>query len=299
MRRLGSPRAVIAGLALILIADAAILATAAWNRRGGPAAQIVLTGREVAMPEFREEDNTGLSLSLLLADDPPPGLERIAWRKRRLLPRVDHPWLDPEKLREIGFQTDIDPSDPGAEEACEKEGPRSVYLVLEFEGEAWESWLAGREERVGELRRKVESGEADRKTLEDAEAILALDRVMRSRLFVVDAGLDPESLRSRYPDRARHVIVRGIVSLRVFQREGEEARLEAILEALPDRVHVPVGIRPALLPFLPRETRDQALERERKKAEAAWPAPEPPRYRAVLAFGRRLEPWLVSVSPAE
>jgi len=299
MRRLGSPGAMAAGLALVLIADAAILATAAWNRRGGPQAEIALTGRELAAPEFREEENTGLALSLLLADDPPPGVERIAWRKRFRLPRVDHSWLDAAKLRELGFRADINPSDPEAQEVCEKEGPRSVLLVVEFEGEAWKAWLAGREEDVGELRRRVESGAADRKTLENAEILLALDRVTRSRLFPVDAGLDLESLRRRYPDRARHAMVRGIVSLRVFQREGEEARLGTILQLLPDRVHVPAAHREGLAPFLPRETEGQVLERERREAEVAWPSPAPPRYRAVLAFGQRLEPWLVSVSPAE
>jgi hypothetical protein len=220
----------------------------------------------------------------------------VAWRRRYRLPRAKHPWLDRAKLRELGFRADIDPSDPAAQEACEREGGRSIFLVLEFEGEAWRRWLADREDRVGELRRKVESGAADRKELQDAEALLALDRVMRSRLFPVDAGLDLESLRRRYPDPSRHLVVRGIVSLAVIRPEGGPARLDSILEVLPDKVHVPVGIRPLLLPFLARETQEQAFERERKEGEAAWPAPAPPRYRAVLAFGRRLEPWLVSVS---
>jgi hypothetical protein len=299
VRRFGSPGVVAAGLALVLIADAAILATAARNRRGGPLAEITLTGRELSLPEFREEDNSGLSLSLVLGDEPPPGVRRAAWRKGVRLPRVEHPWLDPAKLRDLGFRADIDPSDPEAREACEKEGSRTVYLVLEYEGEAWRDWLAGREERVGELRRKVDSGAADRKTLENAEALLALDRTMRSRLFAVDAGLDLEGLLRRYPDRARHAVARGIVSLGIFQPAEGAARLAANLQVLPERVHVPAGIRPTLLPFLPRETEDQVLKRERSEVEVAWPAPAPPRYRAVLALGRRLEPWLVSVAPAD
>lgn len=296
MRRVASPGAVAAGLALVLVADAAILATAGWNRRGGPRAEIVLTGRELSVPEFREEENTGLALSLILGDEAPPGVERVAWRRRYRLRREEHPWLDRAKLRELGFRADIDPSDPEAQRACEKAGSRSVFLVLEFEGEAWRDWLAEREERVGDLRRKVESGAADRKALEDAEALLALDRVMRSRLLAVDAGLDPGSLLRRYPDRARHVVVRGIVSLAVSRPEEGAARLDTVLSVLPDRVHVPAGIRRGLLPFLPGETQKQVFERERKEPEAAWPVPAPPRYQAVLAFGRRLEPWLVSVA---
>jgi len=299
VRRLGSPGAVAAGLALVLIADAAILATAGWNRRGGPLSEIVLTERELAVPEYREEENTGLALSLVLGDEPPSGVERSAWRKRYRLPRAKHPWLDQAKLRELGFRADIDPSGPAAQEACEREGDRSVFLVLEFEGEAWRRWLAEREERVGELRRKVESGAADRKALEDAETLLALDRVMRSRLFAVDAGLDLGSLLRRYPDRARYVVIRGIVSLAVSRPEEGAARLDTVLMVLPDRVHVPAGIRRGLLPFLPGETQEQVFERERKEPEAAWPSPAPPRYRAVLALGRRLEPWLVSVAPAD
>jgi len=299
VRRFGSPAVVAAGLALVLIADGAILATAVWNRRGGPEAEITLTGRELSLPEFREEDNTGLSLSLVLGDEPPPGVRRIAWRRSYRVRRPEHPWLDAAKLRELGFRSDINPSDPEAEAACEKEGARSVYLVLDYEGEAWKDWLADREERVRDLRRKVESGTEDRKTLEDAEALLALDRVMRSRLFAVDAGLDPGSLRRRHADGARTIIVRGIVTPTIFQSADGERRLVTILEVLPARVHVPAALRPELKPFLPRETEREVVEREMKTGATAWPSPAPPGYRAVLAIGRRLDPWLVSVSPID
>jgi len=35
---------------------------------------------------------------------------------------------------------------------------------------------------------------------------------------------------------------------------------------------------------------------EQRERPLSWPAPAPPRYRAVVVFGSRNEPWLVDVS---
>jgi len=211
---------------------------------------------------------------------------------------MQHPWLDTAKLRELGFRADYDPADPEAVTGCEREGSRAVFLVLEQEGEAWKSWMSAREARVEELRRKVESGAAGGKDLQDAETLLALDRAMRSRLFAVDAGLDRESLRRRHPGPGI-LVVRGVLSPVLLQPEGEPPRIDAVVELLPDRIHVPAELRPHFAPFLPRKTEQEVVGRERKEPEVAWLAPVQPRYRAVLAFGRGLQPWLASVDRIE
>jgi Domain of unknown function (DUF4824) len=296
MKRLASPAALAAGFALLLIANVTIVTLAGWNRWGGPRERMSLTERELALPEFREEENSGLSLSLLLGDRAPRAVNRAAWRRRYRLPGAEHPWLDRAKLREIGWRDDLDPSDPEAEEAWSREGSRSVFLVLEMEGEAWRRWLTGRQEAVEELRRRVDSGGADRSELQDAQTLLALDRAMRSRLFPVDAGTKPEELRRRHPDPDRFFIVRGILSPRFLHPEGAPPRLDALIDVLPDRIHVPADLRPRFGGFLPKETLDESLMREAKEP-GAWPGPVPPRYRIDLVLGHRLEPWIVRVTP--
>lgn len=296
MKRVGSPAALVAGCALLLVTNAAILSAAASNRWGGPRQKLELTERELAMPAFREEENTGLLLSRVLGDDAPAVVARAAFRNHYALPRADPPWLDRAKLRELGFRRDIDPSDPAAGEICDAELSRRVLIVLEFDGEAWKSWLAAQEERLNELRLRVERGETDRKRLQDAEIVLALDRAMRSRLFPVDAGTDAESLLRRYPDRGRYLVARGVVSLALVREQDRAPRLRSIVELLPNEVHVPTSLRPHFKRFLPEETPQQVFDREHKEPEGTWPSPTPPRYRAALAFGRRLQPWIASVA---
>ncbi len=297
MNRLGPPAALAAGLGLLALINASVLGVAAWNRRGGPRGQITLTERELALPEFREEESSVLSLSLALGDVPPPPVARVFWNRGRRPPREEHPWLDRAKLRELGFRTGLETEGPVTPESFREEPPRLLFLALEFEGEAWRRWLAKQEAGLEELRRKGESGGAEQGELREAETLFELDRTMRSRLIPVDAAADPESLERRYPDRSRHLVVRGTVSLSLLRPLEGAPRVEARVEVLPDRVHVPVSLRGEFREFLPRETAAGALKRRAGSREAAWPSPVPPRYRAVLAFGRRFDPWLVSAAP--
>lgn len=297
MKRLASTASVAAGCALILLSDFAILATAAWNRRGEPEARLTLTERELALPGGRQDEGTGLVLSLLLAHDAPGVVRRTARWKQYELPSFDYPWLDRDKLRELGCRTDLDPADPVAAERYGYAMARRVYLVVEYEGEAWKHWLEGRGEEVRQLRRQVEEGAAERSALVDAEALLALDRTMRSRLVAVDAGLDADLLRLRYPDGRRFAVLAGLLRPKILRPEGGAPVLSGQLEGLlAGRVHVTRELLRHLEPYLPDETWEEVETRERNEAAAGWPIPTAPRYGAVLAVGRRHEPWLVDVT---
>ena len=56
------------------------------------------------------------------------------------------------------------------------------------------------------------------KTLRDnftsAEKRLKRERITGSRLFAIDAGLDPKKLREKYGDRTRFIITKGLVKAR-------------------------------------------------------------------------------------
>jgi hypothetical protein len=283
MKRLAAPRAVVAGCALVIATNAAMLALSAWNRSGEPEATLTLTERELHLPFARQRDDGHLRLTLAIAIDAPPAARRAApWRGQRL-PDFDLPWLDRTKLRELGVRVD---DEPAAEEHGVDWGfERRVFVVLELEGEAWRRWIAARE------------AEAAAAGDEDSEALLALDRTSRSRLVPVDAGLDPRALRERYADRERYLVLPAVASARWSRRGGAALDLVGEVRLVPAcSVTVPASLRPLFEPLVPSESIDEAVARERAAAPNGWPAPLAPRYRAVLSIGRTRAPWLVEAT---
>jgi len=99
-------------------------------------------------------------------------------------------------------------------------------------------------------------------------------------LFMVDAGLDMQALRSRYPDSSRYIIMRALVYPHLRGNKDESKWWGTISKLVVDHVNVPLEHRNTLgnLDVFPGGS-DKAL---------------PPRYAAVLAFGKRAEPWVLS-----
>ncbi len=288
-----------AGSALILVVNAVILGAAAYNRRGEPLL-LTLTERELALPEFREDEGSGLFLSFRSFGQAPRGVDRVAWRRGYELPPVEYPWLDERKMRALGLRLDTGAGGPVDESRRTTARARRALVALEVDGEGWSRLMAAREDRVAGLRKDVEAGRAAAEMSSDAEVLLELDRAMRSRLVPIDADQDREALRRRHEDRHDLVVVEALVDA-VRDATGLcgpvwRGRVTYLLLA---DVRVPADLRHALAPFLPKETADEAAKRDRAQRTHAWPAANPPRYRAVVAIGRRAEPWLVSVTPVD
>jgi hypothetical protein len=296
MKRLPISTPLAVALGLILLTNAALLAAAGWNRRGEPIYELSLTERELALPGARLDEGTGLELSLVMTHQAPGVVRRAARWKRHELPSVEYDWLNRAKLLELGFRIDLDPDHPDAAHHYFHAMPRRVYVVLEHDGDAWNRWIAGREEEIRQLRDEVAAGTADTGSLADAEALLAIDRTMRSRLFPVDAGLDADALRRRYDGRSRHAVVAGLIRPQIVRHEDEAPYLSGdIVRLVVNRVQVSHKLRQTVEDLLPEESWPEVDARARKEAEGGWPSPSPPRYRAIMAIGRRHEPWLVGV----
>jgi hypothetical protein len=302
MRRFDAPLAVLLGAAVVLAANLAVLGTAGWNRSGDPESRLELTERELALPLWRDRDDSGLVLTLVLGDRPPAAVARAAWfRNERLVP-FEHGWLNAAKLGELGFdlraiEAAARNAPPGGGEVLAS--PRSAFLVLEYDGDVWRSWLAARQAAVAALRGQVELGLEDRGKLSAAEALLAIDSTSRSRLMPVDAALDPVPLRARYPDRSRHAVVPGFIAVRASVAEGSTVAFRGTIERVAvDGITVPRRLLPLLEPLVPTGTESEVDRLAREDAAASrWPEPSPPRYRATVAYGRHLDPWLVDVAP--
>lgn len=250
---------------LVLAVNALVLAGVAWNRSGEPTAVLELTERELAMPYSRwsGRESTGVALSIRRANH-------------------DYDWLDSDKLSELGF-------DVGRYEGRPRHDWRSVerqlFVVLEFDGPAFEALLAEQEARVEETRDGLESGEANRRQLEAAEAALERLETSESRLVAVDAGNEAASLRQRYPDRQRFAVMRALVQMQATSRPGEES--EPVVRGwigylLPDQVHIPRRFHAPLR---------RATDETRNDYDA------PPRYRVDVTLGRRAEPWVTGIEP--
>jgi len=255
---------VVVGLALVVASNAVVLAGAAWNRSGMPAATLVLTEREATLPWRRVDDDTGLSLGLTLGG--------ADWWDDDFTP-----WLDRTKLAELGFDVSVAPDDRDAWNFYRGTLPRTVFVALEYDGDAWARWLVRQDERLAEIARRLDAGIEKRADLEAEQERLEDERRSHSHLFAVDAARDAATLRQRYPDRTRYASVRAVVRLHRRDQQGERparllGRIERLLVA---RVHVPLALRPEL---------DAAAAEEQAER----------RYTATIAFGRRHEPWLIA-----
>jgi hypothetical protein len=175
---------IIAGVALILLTNLIALLGVAFNHRGSPNSTLQLSQREFQhLDRWRgNSDNSGISL-------------RLKWRVLGALhehyhyPNDDPGWLNKAKLASLGFDVAMPISTERGQAAYGKQLSKPVFFVMEFDGPAYQQSI--------ELARK--SDEDDTKRVEDGNRArratsLPQELNVNSRLFVVDAGLDPGRL---------------------------------------------------------------------------------------------------------
>ena len=144
----------------------------------------------------------------------------------------------------------------------------STFLVLEFDGRA--------HARAVSRACNSASPSRDARTCE-------FEIKKSSRLYVVDAGRTVAELRARYPDRAHYAIVSGVIKLshdlNVREPEGYVSSLS--LETVQ-------GVEPLRSAIDP--TTGKMLWRRLQAGHF---------FDAVISFGRRLEPWNLSIEARE
>ncbi|AQZ35407.1 DUF4824 family protein [Ectopseudomonas toyotomiensis] len=245
-------------LSVVLLSNAIALGSVWYNRSGEPEAQLLLSERELQRVYggwLRDEDDGVLRLQLSWQR---PG---DGWRL---------PWLDEAKLRELGFSaTD--------ERALNRQTAREVWLVLELDGPLYRHQVErARQALVAaevELNAKPES-EVLRQERDDRQRRLQFVEQQASRLMLVDAGVDARVLRQSWPDRQRQVLLTGSIEP---YRHGAEAGYGATIRLENDRLSVPHAYR------------ELARGWERNYEQTGFKA------QAEVAFGRRHEPWVLSI----
>ncbi len=236
---------VLAAAGVILVANAWVLISVARNRSDERGGTVELTERELRLPA-RIGESTAMFLELdwdTLSSAP----------ENRRAPQ----WLDAAKLAELGFDCRVAVAQPYARFYYSSMRTALVFLVLEYEGEAWKQ--------------------------------ASPDRKRKTRLFAVDAGRHPHRLREKYADTARYIITRGLVTLRFQERSipGEKGPpqpcLQGWIEVLPDRIFVP----------LPHS---KVLEDLRHRGGSSHDGVERgPRFAVTVSWGRNHQPWISGV----
>jgi hypothetical protein len=184
-------------------------------------------------------------------------LLHLRWEVESAWPGVHGPaaWIDALKLRELGIDCSLPVTDPLAARHYASQPPVRALVVLELAGEAWQR------ER--------------------------LKRELRTRLFVVDAGLDPVALRQRYPDPQRHVLAVGLIRPTFVDRASPGGERLAV-PRIGGRV---VGLLPSVI-FVPRPHAG-VLREFRSTPDSEEPDPSrAPHCAVALAWGTQYTPWV-------
>ncbi len=278
MRRYGMMLAII----LIVAVNVVVLAGVVYNRSGEPLATITLTEREIPLTSYRsysDRENTGLSLWLDWSNGfSYPGKVYYA---NALHGNHKTEWFNKEKLQSIGYDCSLSVKDPNAEIHYRKMRSRKTFAVLEYDGPAWNAWLADMQLRLGE---------------DEKEAFQQQSQTL-SRLFIIDVGNDSTALRQRYNEKHRYLIIPVTVRLNFFsnRRDSPDERKAVpymegqIVELLADTIYVPKLYRAILEKLLNDDQRkpdDYAQYETRKRG---------PAYEVTLHVGKRHEPWIAAI----
>ena len=265
----------IAGSVLILLTNAVALVGAAYNRSGDPESRLHLSQRELQNYRWNEiRDNSGITLTL-------------NWRVAREAPaqRNDYgvgysagkwgtpTWLDKAKMSELGFDVVKLASKPEYGRYYKESLPREALLVLEINDQAYQQELK-RAMEYAEQSRALQAGnpssEEFKQRAKNAEENYINEQQINSRLFVIDAGIDLLKLRATYPDRTRYAIVHGLIHPNTMHEKNGTRIGGYISELHAERINVPLNYRQVF---------DNVAS-----------------YEVTVAFGKRLEPWIVAAS---
>jgi hypothetical protein len=266
---------IIAGVGLILLTNLVALLGVAFNHSGVPDSTLQLSQRELEIPYHwrKNSDNSGIALRLLWRF---PGSRNEYYQYGD----NDPGWLDQGKLASLGFDVAMPINTDRGQAMYRKQRSKPVFLVMELDGLAYQQSI--------ELAKKED--EADPKKKDGNErarpSALSQELNLNSRLFVVDAGLDREALRAKYPDTRHYSIVHGKIRPNIIYSKEKQPLMSGYINVVgAQSINVPLEFRSI---FEPMQKRNQKFDYGAVDKRTA--------FEATVAFGRRLEPWIAAAS---
>ena len=274
-----------AGFLLLLLTNIVVLSGVAINRYREAEARIVLSEREFSLPYASHKEDSGLSFRLTwrVAEEDGESDSSLYWRSPA--------WFDAAKVAEVGLDTAGLSVAEGSRNLRKKSVPQELFLVLELAGEPYLRTLAQAERVLAKEKKSQETIATDLNASEEnvrkARLKTALDRVederdRSSRLFAVDAGLDAKSLRQKYGDTSRYIIVKALAVAVPHEGHGKKEIRGRITMLLIEEIHVPLEYRAVYV----------AIQEAKRAARSGSP-----RTAATieLVYGSRFEPWIATM----
>ncbi len=275
----------IAGVVLILVTNTVALSGIYYNRSGEADSTVTLTERELALPyrwAFNKE-NSGLALRLKW-NIVRPNEDEAHYSYRGRTPH----WLDGTKLAELGFDIAREIRKRKVRQSRRSIMPREVFLVLEYDGESYQTLVKRAESQIRDKHHLVNRNpkrKEFKRDLKNAKDYVQRLKQSETRLFVIDASLDRNALRDKYADRSRYIIVKGQVRMRVsYDDDKKEAIISGYIKGLNvNQINIPKEYRLNIDPLLTGNS-------------TRYNDNDPPGYAVKVAWGQRLEPWVLEVS---
>ncbi len=250
-----------------------------YNRSGKPDFEGCLTEREMNLPWKIHNENSGLSLQLMWRTSVNKSYDNYYSGSG------SPAWFNAKKLKVLGFKIDTLINSKEYHHRYKKQLPKEVYIVLEYNGASYKNSLVIAENELIESEEKLQMNPEDKDAVsefERAKENLEKEKHTKSKLFAIDAGLDQAQLRDRYSDRSKYIITKGIVRPRFYSKDNKNRVVGSITKLSVEKIHVPLKFKNKLEAFLNKNTtrnNDITL----------------PRYKIELAYGKRLEPYIVTV----
>ena len=223
-----------------------------------------------------------------------PGYYKHDWE------RGENTWLKEEKLAELGFDTGFPLEDTiEAELHYRHQLPRQAYVVLEFNGDAYQDWLKGAGKRIQEIRQEIseEKNPNEKRHLEDSIRKVEMQIIGLSHLFAIDAGQDPELLRKQYSDQSKYIITPAVFRILLsiqFESKGPPEVSEkyflggSVGKSFLPKIHVTNDYRSFFISDIKTRTKTHP------PGHYSLSDLEP-RYQVTLNYGKRYEPWIADV----
>lgn len=253
--------------ALLVVTNVVMLLGVYLNRSSEATSETTLTQRELQLPSSIRKESSGISLRLAY---------RTAYKSSRS--HQDN-FLNHVKLKELGFDAD--------KYLYSKEGIRTptkeVFIVLEYDGESYKKSLKSAEAVLMEKEALYNAHKDDKKKqrdYENAKNNFTREQISQSRLFAIDAGLEYEGLRQKYPNKTDYLILKGVVGL---VKDYKEKILYGYIQRLNvQTIHLPYKFKYLLKDIKPISNHKDAQNTS-------------PKYKIEVKYGSRYEPFITSV----
>ncbi|XOB61075.1 DUF4824 family protein [Campylobacterota bacterium DY0563] len=255
----------ILAFAFIITSNIVILYGVFNNRTGLASSEVSLTERELKLPYLNINENSAISLRLNFRT-----LNNFSYTNKNA------PWLTTQKLKTLGFYIDKDFKKSNGSHFFEST-QKEVFIVLEYDGKSYQDSLALAKNRVVEIQKLNSTEKKDQQKLKHAIEELKNEQYKYSRLFAIDADINPEVLKSKYQDKSKYIITRGLINVR-HTSKGISAYISGLII---EKIYIPLEYSNFLKSL-------QSINNYNNKIIK-------PRYTIILKYGTKFEPYVTSV----